>query len=523
MMTNRSVHFTLRRRRAVPVEFLRARPVTLKPLAHLSVQGGAKPRPSRDLPRGHALRTSGTARATRLSIPMVIAWMLSGSVAIAEDPLSIREAISLALLHSPEAAMAAAEVDVARADVDGADGRRLPRIDLSADYTLTTNPVMVFGNLLRQRNFTAADFGLDSLNNPDPLSNWNATASLTQPIYAGGTLAAHADASRLEVEARAAESERARQQVRFAVLNAFGDAVLARHQLDVATQVVATAEAHAALVGDLADVGMVVDADLLQARLRTSEAKEAQSRAEGAVRVSQAALNLLIGRPASSPVSLPQADELTADLLAAQELDALIARAIENRPDLAAAQHRTEAAERGVDAARGARLPHVGLWAAFETNAHDFFGADGTNWTVMAQARWTVFDGSQRSAEVAKAEIRNRQAADNARRLERDLLLSVYQAHDALATARERLIQAGAAIELARASLVTVEDRYREGMVTVVELLDAQTGLTRALARDVTARRDIVVAAAALQLAIGEPTAAVSPARTESSSAESSR
>lgn len=437
---------------------------------------------------------------------MIVAWLLVAGVAAASAPLSLDEAIALALLHSPEAALAAASVEAAEADVDGADGRRLPRIDLSADYTLTTNPVMVFGNLLRQRRFTAADFDLKSLNRPDPLGNWNATAALSQPVYAGGALAARADASRLEVSARRAESEQARQQVRFAVVSAFGDAVLAEHQLEAARQIVATADAHAGIVQDLADVGMVVEADLLQAKLRASEAREAEARAAGAVRVSRAALNLLIGRQPADALSLPAAESLTADLAATGEVGTLLSEALQSRPDLAAARHRTQASDRAVDAARGARLPQVGLWAAFETNAHDFFGADGTNWTVMARASWTVFDGAQRAAEVAKAEVRRRQSVETERRIERDARLAVYRAQDELATARQRLTQADEAIHLARSSLSTVEDRYREGMVTVVELLDAQTGLTRALAREVAARRDIVIAAAGLQLAVGRPT-----------------
>jgi outer membrane protein len=123
----------------------------------------------------------------------------------------------------------------------------------------------------------------------------------------------------------------------------------------------------------------------------------------------------------------------------------------------------------------------------------------------MAQARWSVFDGSRAASEIARAEILSRQAASAVRRLERDVRLAVYSAHNELETARERLLQTEISIDLARTSLTTVEDRYREGMVTLVELLDAQTGLTRALAREVAVRRDLVVAAAGLQLATGAP------------------
>ena len=59
------------------------------------------------------------------------------------------------------------------------------------------------------------------------------------------------------------------------------------------------------------------------------------------------------------------------------------------------------------------------------------------------------------------------------------------------------------AVRLARENLRIVENRYREGLSTSLELLDAQTGLTMAQTRVVSARRDLMLGSAALDLAVG--------------------
>ena len=56
---------------------------------------------------------------------------------------------------------------------------------------------------------------------------------------------------------------------------------------------------------------------------------------------------------------------------------------------------------------------------------------------------------------------------------------------------------------LAGNSLAMVQDRYKEGLTTLVELMETETALTSARTREVQARRDLLLADATLKLAIG--------------------
>ena len=53
----------------------------------------------------------------------------------------------------------------------------LPRVDVAEAWQRGNNPVFVFGSLLSQQRFTMANFALDALNHPDPLTNYHAAFS----------------------------------------------------------------------------------------------------------------------------------------------------------------------------------------------------------------------------------------------------------------------------------------------------------------------------------------------------------
>jgi outer membrane protein TolC len=277
--------------------------------------------------------------------------------------------------------------------------------------------------------------------------------------------------------------------------------VLATRHLAVAEEALATAEAHVALAESLSRAGMVVDSDVLQARVRASEAREALVRARSGLAVAHTALNFVIGRDLTAPLTLPGDIDETGG--ADEELAALVAQALELRPDLRAAAAGEAAAGKLIDAEKASLLPEVAISGFAESNADAMFGSQSGNWGVAVGATFTVFDGSGRSAAVDQQLAQRRRIEQQALLLRRSVALEVTRAFYDVQAARESIVQAETAVELARENLRIVENRYREGMAASVELLDAQTQLTLGQTRAVAARRDLMLGRAALELAVG--------------------
>ena len=422
----------------------------------------------------------------------------------AAEPLTLEQAIAAALEGNLQLAIAEAGADAAARSMEEAQSYRLPRVDLIENLSWTTNPVYVFGNLLGQEAFTAAHFDPGFLNEPDSLSNFQTQLMVTQPVYTGGKIRSGIDAARAGSEAADSDRERTRQEVVYQVLDAYTCAVLAERNLVVAREALKTSEAHVSLVADMHQAGLVVESDLLQVRVRNTEIEDMVIRAESRAAVSMAGLNLAMGSPMDRLYTLSVlCDTDTCDVEESSSLASLMEEARTNRPDLKASALKEEAAARMIRQARAARRPEVGVSGIYEANAEDFIGADGANWSVMAHARLRLFNGNETRAKVARTEAEHRMARGASELLGQSVELEVLTSFHELRSARKRLEQAGLAVQLAGTSLKMVEDRYREGLTTLVELMEAETALTSARTREVQARRDLLLADATLKLAIG--------------------
>ncbi len=445
-----------------------------------------------------------THRRISTAVLVIALILFSGAPVSAEEGsiLTLEQAIAIALEQNRELEAADARLGAAAAGFEEARAERLPRLDLAAAVQRTDNPALVFSNLLGQESFAAENFALDRLNQPDPLSNWQTRLTVTQPLWTGGRIGNAIGGAELQRDAADSGREATRQRVIHAVIAAYTAAVLADHELDVARESLATASAHVDWVRDLWQSGLVVESDVLQAEVRVSEIEELLIRAESGVEISRAALNLELGRDLGTPMALPadvELDSPAADL----ELDALVAAARDRRPDLRAARQLTGAAGRRVDLERAGRRPEIGLEASWEANAEDFFGADGDNWALTVGFQLDLFDGHRRRARVRRADHQRREAEARAALLAESVGLEVRRSLSLLGAARQRLEQSARGVRLAERSLEIIEDRYREGLTVLTELLDAQNALTRARLRRLGARRDVLLARASLDLATG--------------------
>ncbi|MBD3867800.1 MAG: TolC family protein [Acidobacteria bacterium] len=429
---------------------------------------------------------------------------VTGAGGEALEPLTLEEAIQIAMEGNRQLDIASASADAAEQSSVEARSHLVPRVDLIEDFSWTTNPVYVFGNLLGQESFTAANFDIGFLNQPDSLTNFRTQVMVSQPVYTGGKIRSGVDAARAGRDAAESDRERTRQQVVHQVLDAYTGAVLAERYREVAGESLKTSQAHEKLVADMYQAGLVVESDLLQVQVRRTEIEEMVIRAESAAAVSMAGLNMVMGEPMGKVYALSALCDSGACKVEDEEaLEVLVNEARAGRPDLKASALKAEAASLMIREARSGGRPEVGVSGIYEANAEDFIGADGTNWSVMAHARLRLFGGKEVRAKVARSEAEHRMALSASELMGQSVELEVRTAFHELKAARKRIEQAGMAVGLAGASLVMVEDRYREGLTTLVELMEAETALTSARTREVQARRDLLLADATLKLAIG--------------------
>jgi outer membrane protein len=235
-------------------------------------------------------------------------------------------------------------------------------------------------------------------------------------------------------------------------------------------------------------VGTATIADVLQARTALSQARLALETTEGSRQTARGALALALGVPANLPYDV---DSVTAPVpvgAVADSVDALIAQAVRDRPDLAAARADAAAARARIRQLRGARLPSITATGdgGFTYIANRSGG--GSNYTVGLGLSVPLFNGFGREYSQQQAEFLADAARARERRLEQQVTYQVFSSYYSLQTATRSVQTAADLLASASQSTEVALARYKAGVGTVLDLLAAQSALATARAQVVQSR-----------------------------------
>ena len=418
----------------------------------------------------------------------------------ADEPLTTTGAVSTALENSP--ALAASDADRAAAEARAAQakGNWYPKVDLVEIYHGTNNPAEVFAYQLNQERFDMNGFFAGDPNNPDWLNNWMTRVELVQPIWLGGQLTSQVAQARLMADAQQSLHQRTRQQVAFDTLTAFTNLTKAREYRELIAKARATTAEHLRLAEEFAKVGMVVEAEVLKARVYLSEMDEFTAQAEAGARLAEAALNFHMGLDQSTPRELAPLPE---SRFSSGTLEEWTEMALEQRDDLRASRTRRDAGQLEEKKARSGFMPKVALIGRYDLYDDSFLGSNGSSGSVMVNARINLFRGGSDKQALDAARHQTRSFNENIDRFEEGVRLEVRQAWQDLSTAQARSETARAALAATGEALRITDERFQQGLEKMIDLLDAETALREAEVRELTARYDEAFALFRLHFAAG--------------------
>lgn len=392
--------------------------------------------------------------------------------------LGIRDAIRIAVAHNPAARAAAAKVSAAKDRLTEAASGFYPRVGLSGSYNRTTSPMMAFGSKLNQGRISAEDFIPDRLNNPNAIDDYGLTVSATWPLFDKGQTWYGTRQARIGREAASLGRDRTTQVIIARTVSAYNGFLLARENLKTTRQALKTAEATLKLVKSRFANGLVVKSDLLQTEVRISDLKQRVLQAESGISISRAALCAAMGVDPGTPFE--PGDELTSDPETTTPLAKWLQTAEDKRPDLLAMRKREAVAETGISKAEAARLPGVALLAEYSTHANGITDNGHDNYLIGAQVTLNLFSGFQVSAKVREAQANLREVRAECEGLVQSISVETRAAYYQAKSAWKEIQVTAAATAQAKEALRIIRNRYKTGLLTIVELLNAELSLQQA-------------------------------------------
>ena len=405
-----------------------------------------------------------------LSLGLFLLFSMGRLAVGAQEPLTLRQAISEALGQSPEAAIARADNQGAKSAAALVRTQLLPQLSFTEDISRGDDPVYVFGARLRQRQFTQADFALNALNLPQPIGNFSTRFSGSWMAF--DSLKTEKEIHRADLYKQSASfsAKAVDQQIVFRVVGAYQQVLYAQREIDVAQHEQETAAALLTSVDEHVKAGLAVESDRMSAEVNVAARKEELIAAQGDLELAWAQLREAMGAPELTATDLKPIQPRT---FPQNTLEAELATAEKSRPDLAALSQEQSAQASAVGAAKSDFGPRVSAYGNWKEDQSSFGGSGGNNWVAGVQISVDFLPFGRRAQlsreSAAKQKIDAQVAAS-----QQHLRLEVSQAHIHQKTAELSLETARAAMDQSAESLRILKNRYGAGLATITDLLRAE-------------------------------------------------
>jgi len=379
-------------------------------------------------------------------------------------PLSLAEAVDLALCNNPQIKATWASIKIQAGAVGEARAAYLPTISATTS-SMRTHTVY-------------------------PGSPYAASMTDGQTIYGtltwrlfdfGGREATRKSANSLLVAAME-HHDAALQKNLTDVIQSYFDAQTAKAALQAKEQSEAIARSTFETAQRREIRGAVARSDTLQATTALAKASLEKNRATGDYQKALSVLVYTLGVPMQTRIILP--DDLNdKGVLESKSLDDWLKIAAENHPSILSARAQWDSTKQKITSTRSDGLPTVDFSASYYQNGYPGQGLSQNNSQVTsigASLSIPLFDGFSRTYKIRGAEAQAEQAEAQLQDIEHNTLMEVVKAH-ADATASLQNVQVSESLlRAAQESLNVSQRKYDKGAADILEVLNTQAALADA-------------------------------------------
>lgn len=431
---------------------------------------------------------------------MCIAALAVGIAAPAQDesPWSLSKCIDYALEHNLTVRQSALTVEQREVELNTAQMSRLPSVNASASENLSFGRGLTADNTYSNSNTTSTSFSLGA----------------NVPVFQGFEINNNIKLGKLNLQAATVDLEKARDDIRVAVAQAYVQILYNQELLRVASEQRAHDEELLAQIQEREKAGKLSMAEVSAQQATLAQSRQSEIQAEGNLRLSVLELTQLLelSSPDGFSVVIPEVGDVSQVLLMKPE--AIYEQAVQVKPAVESAKLGVDYAALNIEKAKGAYLPSLSLSGGLGTNYYTnskmtsdpFWNQLSNNFSqyVGVNLSIPIFNRFSTRNNVRNAKINYQGQQLNLENVRKSLYKEIQQAYYNAVNSQARYMGSRESAESARMHYELTEEKYRVGKAGIADYNDARNSWLRAESEHIQARYECLYQTKLLDFYKGE-------------------
>lgn len=412
----------------------------------------------------------------KIFITATVALLLMPASILAQQQWSLRQCIDYAVEHNIQVKQREVSRMQRELDVNTAKNSRLPDLSASASESFSFGRGLTAQNTYSNTNTSSTSFNLSS----------------SVPLFTGYRIPRTLEMQKLNLEAATADLEKAKNDIRMQVAQAYVQILYNLELCEVANRQIEIDSMHVHRLTEMMKNGKASGTEVAQQEASLAQSRLTATQADNDYRLSLLSLTQLLELPSPEGFTISREvnQELWNEVHTLPSPDVIYQEALIIKPEIQAEQSRLASSAKNIDIAKSAKLPSLSLSGGLGTNYYKTSGLPGDKFFKQLNNNFSQFLGLSLNVPIfnrfeTRNNIKNAQLSQYNQQLQLDnvkknLYKEIQQAYYNAVTSEAKYQSSEQAKRSQEEAFRLMSAKYEYGKANITEFNEAKNNLMKA-------------------------------------------
>ena len=412
----------------------------------------------------------------KIFITATVALLLMPASVLAQQQWSLRQCIDYAVEHNIQVKQREVSRMQRELDVNTAKNSRLPDLSASASESFSFGRGLTAQNTYSNTNTSSTSFNLSS----------------SVPLFTGYRIPRTLEMQKLNLEAATADLEKAKNDIRMQVAQAYVQILYNLELCEVANRQIEIDSMHVHRLTEMMKNGKASGTEVAQQEASLAQSRLTATQADNDYRLSLLSLTQLLELPSPEGFTISREvnQELWNEVHTLPSPDVIYQEALIIKPEIQAEQSRLASSAKNIDIAKSAKLPSLSLSGGLGTNYYKTSGLPGDKFFKQLNNNFSQFLGLSLNVPIfnrfeTRNNIKNAQLSQYNQQLQLDnvkknLCKEIQQAYYNAVTSEAKYQSSEQAKRSQEEAFRLMSAKYEYGKANITEFNEAKNNLMKA-------------------------------------------